>query len=104
MILSKPATIFNFRCKANFISRKRAAYDNGDELREGMPGGMHGGMHGFGGINPDILRDMMNGGGGFGGASFGGASFGGGGFGGGGFGGHSHGGNPFGGPGAGFSF
>ncbi|OQE30133.1 hypothetical protein PENFLA_c003G06238 [Penicillium flavigenum] len=85
-------------------SQKRAAYDNGDELREGMPGGMHGGMHGFGGINPDILRDMMNGGGGFGGASFGGASFGGGGFGGGGFGGHSHGGNPFGGPGAGFSF
>ncbi|KAJ5487770.1 Heat shock protein DnaJN-terminal [Penicillium desertorum] len=84
-------------------SQKRAAYDNGDELREGMPGGMHGGMHGFGGINPDILRDMMNGGGGFGGASFGGASFGGASFGGGGFGGHSHGGNPFGGPG-GFSF
>ncbi|KAJ5534796.1 hypothetical protein N7527_001050 [Penicillium freii] len=53
-------------------SQKRAAYDNYDELREGMYGG--GGFPGGGGGFP---------GGGFGGGGFGGGGFGGGGFGGG---------------------
>ncbi|KAI3203163.1 hypothetical protein CBS147311_4264 [Penicillium roqueforti] len=57
--------------------QKRAAFDNGDDLRDpadmygggGFPGG--GGFGGFGGgvhhIDPDVLRNMMNGGGSFGG-------------------------------------
>ncbi|CRG85824.1 DnaJ homolog subfamily C member 7 [Talaromyces islandicus] len=62
--------------------QKRAAYDNGDDLVDpadmfghggspfggmggmgGMPGGMGGGMHGVN-IDPNILFNMMNGGGG----------------------------------------
>lgn len=86
------------------MHRKRAAYDNGDDLMDpadmfggggggfggGGFGGMHGmhGMHGMGGmggmggmngthinIDPNILFNMMNGGGGGGFASAGGNPF-----------------------------
>lgn len=101
--------------------QKRARYDNGDDLMDmsdmfgggGGGGGMGGGMHGMpGGIDPEILFNMMGGGGGFGG---GGGGFGGGGGGGGfpsgasfsfadGSGGRRGGANPFGGGGRGFNF
>ncbi|KAI1337919.1 hypothetical protein F5Y15DRAFT_138132 [Xylariaceae sp. FL0016] len=65
-------------------SQKRARYDSGEDLVDPSDmfggGGMGGGM---GGIDPEIIFSMMNGGMG-GGGSFGGAQFGGGGFGGGG--------------------
>lgn len=73
--------------------QKRAKYDSGEDLMDpadmfggGGFGGMGGGM---GGIDPEVLFQMMNGGGGgFGGGGFGGGRggnpFGGGGFGGGG--------------------
>ncbi|RYP22960.1 hypothetical protein DL765_001418 [Monosporascus sp. GIB2] len=67
--------------------QKRARYDSGEDLIDpsDMFGGGGGGMHG--GIDPEIIFSMMNGGGGFGGSGgFGGA---GGGFGGGGFGGRT---------------
>ncbi|KAI5299965.1 hypothetical protein KEM55_000782 [Ascosphaera atra] len=73
--------------------QKRAAYDNGDDLKD--PADMFGGG-GFGGggqnvhIDPSVLFNMMNGGG----ASFGGGGFPGGGFPGGGF--SFGGGSPFG--------
>lgn len=64
------------------ITRKRARYDSGEDLIDpsdmfgggGMgPGGMGGG------IDPEIIFSMMNGGGGFGGAGgFSGGGFGGG--------------------------
>lgn len=62
-------------------NRKRARYDSGDDLVDMSDmfggGGMGGGMHGMhGGIDPEILFNMMGGGGGFGGGGFpGGASF-----------------------------
>jgi DnaJ family protein C protein 7 len=67
------------------VCRKRAAYDNGDDLIDPSEmfgrGGFSGGMGGMGGANinidPNILFNMMNGGGGgfahAGGHSFGGA-------------------------------
>lgn len=83
--------------------QKRAAYDNGDDLID--PADMYGGgMGGFGGgggvhIDPSVLFNMMNGGGGggFPGGGFGGGGFGGGagGFPGGGFS-FASGGSPFG--------
>ncbi|KAJ4416126.1 hypothetical protein N0V85_002419 [Neurospora sp. IMI 360204] len=62
--------------------QKRARYDSGDDLvdpSDMFGGGMGGGM---GGIDPEIIIQMM---GGQGGHGFGGGGFGGGGFGGGGF-------------------
>ncbi|RYP73147.1 hypothetical protein DL771_003783 [Monosporascus sp. 5C6A] len=56
--------------------QKRARYDSGEDLidpSDMFGGGMGGGMHG--GIDPEIIFSMMNGGGGFGGSGggFGGA-------------------------------
>lgn len=62
---------------ANYFYRKRAHYDNGDDLMDpsDMFGG-GGGMGGMGGIDPEILFSMMGGqgGGGFGGGRGGGFS------------------------------
>lgn len=78
----------------NAPHRKKASYDNGDDLMDpaDMFGGMGGGM---GGIDPEILFSMMGNQGGFGGGGFrhaGGGAFPAGGFHGGGFstGGHSY--------------
>jgi DnaJ family protein C protein 7 len=62
-------------------SEKRARYDSGVDLQEGMdPFGGMGGMGGMGGgIPADVLFEMMNGGG-FGGGGGGGGFPGGGGF------------------------
>ncbi|KAI5284972.1 hypothetical protein KEM54_000918 [Ascosphaera aggregata] len=81
--------------------QKRAAYDNGDDLMDPADmfgGGMGGGFGGGGAvhIDPNVLFNMMNGGGGgFSGGGFGGAGGAGGGFPGGGFS-FSSGGSPFG--------
>lgn len=67
---------------ANAPNRKRARYDSGDDLvdpSDMFSGGMGGGM---GGIDPEIIIQMMGGQGGhgFGGGGFGGFGGGGGGF------------------------
>ncbi len=54
----------------NTLQRKRASYDNGDDLLDPSDmfgGGMGGGMGGMGGIDPEILFSMMGQQGGFGG-------------------------------------
>ncbi|KAF2091557.1 TPR-like protein [Saccharata proteae CBS 121410] len=94
-------------------SQKRARYDSGEDLvdpSDMFDGGMGGGFGGMGGgvnISPDILFNMMNGGGGMGGGGMGGGGFhfASGGGGGGGFpgaGGRARGGGGF--PGGGFPF